>query len=174
MELKILNFKNSKTVMKNFYFPGIARVLRQAQKLFEWIISSTNQTCAENTNFCTVSISYLCIVYIHNWSIQPFGPDYWPSFSHHLCSCVNFIHKRRALQFKVNSERQIFFRNFSWQFLFTLRVFTRNLLRGNCQKNTFCILFWCLAWGSNPGFTSNKLPTRLRRLHIATMHYLKK
>ena len=26
-----------------------------------------------------------------------------------------------------------------------------NLLRGSCQKNIFCIMFWCLAWGSNPG-----------------------
>ena len=31
--------------------------------------------------------------------------------------CVNFIHKwRDDLQFKVDSERQIFFKNFSWQF----------------------------------------------------------
>ena len=30
--------------------------------------------------------------------------------------CVNFIHKWRQLQFKVDSERQIFLRNFSWQF----------------------------------------------------------
>ena len=34
----------------------------------------------------------------------------------------------------------------------TLRVFARNLLRGNRQRNTFCILFW----GSNSGFTANK------------------
>ena len=70
--------------------------------------------------------------------------------------CVNFIHMWRDLQFKVNSEQQIFLRKFSWQFLFTLRVFARNLLRGNCRRNTFRILFWCLAWGSNPGFSSNK------------------
>ena len=25
--------------------------------------------------------------YIHNWPLQPFSHDYWPSFSHHLC-CV--------------------------------------------------------------------------------------
>ena len=25
--------------------------------------------------------------YIHNWSLQPFNQDYWPSFSHQLC-CV--------------------------------------------------------------------------------------
>ena len=71
--------------------------------------------------------------------------------------CVNSIHKWRDLQFKIDSERKIFLRNFSWQFLFTLRVFARNLLlRGNRRWNTFCILFWCVAWGSNPGFTSNK------------------
>ena len=30
--------------------------------------------------------------------------------------CVNFIYKWRNLQFKVDSERQTFLRNFSWQF----------------------------------------------------------
>ena len=40
--------------------------------------------------------------------------------------------------------------------LFTLIVYARNLLRGNCRGSTFRILFWCLAWGSNSGFTSNK------------------
>ena len=37
--------------------------------------------------------------------------------------------------------------------------FATNLLRGNRRRNTFRISFWCLAWGSNPGFKSNK-PTR--------------
>ena len=55
-------------------------------------------------------------------------------------------------------ERQIFEKLFM-AILFNLRVFGRNLLRGNHRRNTFCILFWCLAWGSNPGFTSNK-PTQ--------------
>ena len=40
--------------------------------------------------------------------------------------------------------------------LFTLRVFARNLLRGNRRRNTFRISFWCLAWDSNRGFSSNK------------------
>ena len=56
--------------------------------------------------------------------------------------CVNFIHKWRDLQFKVDSERQIF-EKLLMANLFTLRVFARNLLR-------------CLAWDSNPGFSSNK------------------
>ena len=71
-----------------------------------------------------------------------------------LC-VLNFIHKWRDLQLKVDSEVQIFWET-SCQFLFTLRVFARNLLRWNLRRNAYSILFWCLAWGSNPGFSSNK------------------
>ena len=49
-----------------------------------------------------------------------------------------------------------FMRNFSWQFLFALKDFARNLLRGNHRRNSFCFLFWCLVFVSKPGFTSNK------------------
>ena len=73
--------------------------------------------------------------------------------------CVNFIHKWQGLQFKVDSELQIFWETFHGKFLFTLRVFARNWLRGNHRTNTCCILFWCLIWGSRPGFTSNNKPT---------------
>ena len=62
-----------------------------------------------------------------------------------------------------------FFEKLFMAILFTLRIFVCNLLRGNHRINIFCILFWCLAWGSNPGFSSNK-PTRLRptRLHYSS------
>ena len=70
--------------------------------------------------------------------------------------CVNFIHKWRRLQFKVDSERQIFEETFHGNFIWLSRVFARNLLRGNRRRNTFRISFWCLAWDSNPGFSSNK------------------
>ena len=45
---------------------------------------------------------------------------------------------------------------FSWQVdLFTLRVFARNLMRGNRRRNIFFhISFWCLTWHTNPGFTT--------------------
>ena len=49
-----------------------------------------------------------------------------------------------------------FFEKLFIAILFTLRVFARNLLRGNRRRNTFRISIWCLAWGSNPGFSSNK------------------
>ena len=41
--------------------------------------------------------------------------------------------------------------------LFHGRVFARNLLRGNRRRNTFCILFWYLAWDSNPSITLNNV-----------------
>ena len=44
--------------------------------------------------------------------------------------CVNFIQKWRELWFKVDSERKIFEKLFM-AILFTVRVFARNLLRGN-------------------------------------------
>ena len=69
--------------------------------------------------------------------------------------CVNFIHKWRDLQFKVDSERQIFWETFRGNFI-NFIAFARNLLRGNWRRNTFRISFWCLAWDSNPGFLSNK------------------
>ena len=38
-------------------------------------------------NFLLIYFNYYSHTYIHNWSIQPFSQDYWPSFSQHLC-CV--------------------------------------------------------------------------------------
>ena len=47
--------------------------------------------------------------------------------------CVNFIHKWRDLQFKVDSERQIL-EKLIMTILFTFRVFARNLLRGKRRR----------------------------------------
>ena len=41
-------------------------------------------------------------------------------------------------------------------FIYSQSFFPRNLLRGNRLRNTFCILFCCLARGSNSVFKSNK------------------
>ena len=61
-----------------------------------------------------------------------------PSFSHHLyVVCVNFIYEWRNLQFKVDSQRQIFWETFHGNLLC---VFARNLLIGSRRRNTFCIL----------------------------------
>ena len=54
----------------------------------------------------------------------------------------------------ISNDR--FFEKLFHAILFTLRVFARNLQRGCRRRSTFCILFWCLAWGWNLGFTSNR------------------
>ena len=114
-------------------------------------------------------VRFIYNTYIRNWPLQPFSQDYRP-----LTLCVlNFIHKWRDLQFKVDSERQIFWETFHVNFFFTLRVFARNLLRGNRRRNTFRISFWCLTWDSNPGFSSNK-PTHYLLDHGDYIHNFRK
>ena len=49
-------------------------------------------------------------------------------------------HEWRNLQFKVDSQRQIFEKLFM-AILFALRVFTRNLLRGSRRRNVFTFRF---------------------------------
>ena len=69
--------------------------------------------------------------------------------------CVNFIHKWRDLRLRSTPNNR-FFEKLFMAILLTLRVFFKNLLKGNYRRNTFRILFWCLAWASNPVFSSNK------------------
>ena len=110
--------------------------------------------------------------YIHTYIIVHYNPSVRiiDQVSHTTyVVCVNFRHKWRDLQFKVDSELQIFFfEKLFMAILFTLRVFARNLLGGNRRRNTFRILFWCLAWGSNPGFSSN-MPTHYL---LVVLHYI--
>ena len=79
--------------------------------------------------------------------------------------CVNFIRNWRDRQFKVVSEQQIFIEKLFMAILFTLRAFSRNLLRGNRRINTFYI-FCFNVWFRTQLYAqeANTLPTRLRRL----------
>ena len=65
--------------------------------------------------------------YIHNWA---FSQNNGLVSQNTQVVCVNFIHEWWDLQLKVDSERQIFEKLFM-AILFTLRGFTRNLLRGS-------------------------------------------
>ena len=66
--------------------------------------------------------------YIHNWPLQSFSQDYvLASHTTHVV-CINFIRERRDLQFNVDSERQIFLRNF-----FMAVLFLRS--KSFCQKS---------------------------------------
>ena len=64
--------------------------------------------------------------YIHNWSLQPFSQDYWPSFSHHLW-CVNVIH-----EFKVDSERQIFF----WETFHSNFIYSQSFCKKSAERKS--------------------------------------
>ena len=58
-----------------------------------------------------------------------------------------------SLKYPMNDR---FFVKLFMAILFALRVFARNLLRGIRRRKIFRILFWCVAWGSNPDSSSNK------------------
>ena len=70
-------------------------------------------TVSSNPSWCrifNVSWTMWQFTYIHNWSLQSYSQEV---VSHETyVVCVNFIHKRRDLQFKVDSERQIFWETF--------------------------------------------------------------
>ena len=62
--------------------------------------------------------------------------------------CVNFIHKRRNLQFKVDSKLHIL-RNFPSQFYLRSEFLPEFCWEEITEEILFCILFGCHAWGSN-------------------------
>ena len=92
----------------------------------------------------------------YNPSVRIIDQDY--SFIHHLCYVLILYISGGTYSLKSTPNNR-FFEELFMAILFTHRVSTRNLLRGNHRGNTFCILFWCLARGPNPGFTSIKRET---------------
>ena len=87
--------------------------------------------------------------------------------------CINFIEKWRNLQSKVDSRRHFFWETFHGNFIYSQSLCQKSAER-KLPKKYFCILFWCLAWGLNSGFLSNKLTLliRLWRLHLEIFIYL--
>ena len=70
---------------------------------------------------------------------------------------VNCIHKWRDLQFKVDSERQIFWQTSSWQFYFNAQSFCqKSAERGNRRRNILFSIFRFDAW---PGIRTLALRT---------------
>ena len=57
----------------------------------------------------------------------------------------------------ANKVKFLIVETFHDHFPFTLRVFARNLLRGNRRRNNFSyFVLMSGLWDSNPGFSSNK------------------
>ena len=68
-------------------------------------------------------VQYICMyTYIHNYSLLLFSRDHNLASPTTYVVCVNCIHECWDLQFKVDSERQIF-EKLVMAILFTLRVF---------------------------------------------------
>ena len=90
---------------------------------------------------------------IHNWPLQPFSQNYGlasPTTFHttHIV-CVNCGLKGRELQFKTDSEQQIFEDIFRGRIYFTLRVFARNLRIAEAIFFSYFVLM--LDLGYEPG-----------------------
>ena len=121
-------------------YSNFKRLSLYNQSLKEGLLLKKVSNSDENKSYI-----HICIIGHYNPSVRIID-----LVSHtNYVVCVNFIHKWRELQFKVDS--------FHGRFLFTLRVFVRNLMRGNCRRNTFfvfCFDVWPVT-----------LPTRPRRLH---------
>ena len=68
-----------------------------------------------------------------------------------LMLCVLILYISGEIYNLKSTPNDRFFEKFFTAILFTLRVFARNLMRGNRQINIFFhILFWCLAWDIQP------------------------
>ena len=80
--------------------------------------------------------------------------------------CINFIHNRRDrdLQFKVDSERQTFLKNFSWKFYFIYsQRFCQKSAERKLSKKYFLYIVLMSSLVLEPWLN---LPTRLRRLQL--------
>ena len=94
---------------------------------------------------------------IHNWLLQPCSQDYGLASHITYVVWVILIYKWRDLQFKVDSGQQIF-KKLLMAILFTLRLFARNLLRGNRTMKYFLYFFFNVRPGAR---------TRALRLMLA-------
>ena len=119
-----------------------------------------NMVCAYIHMFCCLWKRYqeLNLVQKFLWSFEQrythiighYNPPVWiiDLVSHTAyVVCVNFIHKRRDLQFKVDSERQIFWETFHGNFIYSP---ARNLLRGNRRKKYFSYFVLMSGLGLEP------------------------
>ena len=69
---------------------------------------------------------------------------------------------------------RFFAKLFHGNFIYSQNFCQNSAERRNRRRNTFRISFWCLAWDSNPGFSSNK-PTHYLLDHgdfVVKSHYI--
>ena len=96
----------------------------------------------------------ILLVYIHTYIIGHYNPlaRIIDLVSHTTyVVCVNFIHKWRGLQFKVDSERQIFWGTFPGNYIYSQSFCQKSAERKWLKKN-----FSYLVLMSGLGFSSHK------------------
>ena len=69
----------------------------------------------------------VAIMYIHTYIVGHYNPSGDLVFCTTYVVCVNFIDVWRDMQFKADTEQQVFETVFPDNFIFTLRVFARYL-----------------------------------------------
>ena len=111
-------------------------------------------------HFFPYSLIYFIFPYIHTFIIGHYNPwvriTSYPPTSLILCGLILYMSGGTYNLTLIPKDR--FLRNFFMAVLFTLRVFARNSLRGNCRRNIFfSIRTWPLRLIKS---------TRLRRLFI--------
>ena len=109
------------------------------------------------------------VKYIHTYIIGHYNPSVRiiDLVSHTTyVVCVNFIHKWRDLQFKVDSERQICLRNFSWQFYLLSNILTEICWEEIAEE--ILIVFCFDVWPGALTLAFRIIPTRPRRLQTST------
>ena len=71
-------------------------------------MDAVRHRCSHSKSYMSPLTIRAMFTYIHNWPLQPFS-HYYDLITHiTYIVCVNFLHNWWDLQFKVDSERQIF------------------------------------------------------------------
>ena len=91
------------------------------------------------------------LIYIRNWSLQPFSQAY--DLASPLMLCVLILYMSGWTYNLKSTPNDRFLWSFFMAILFKLKVFVRSLLRGNRRRNIFIFSFW---WLTSSGLTSNK------------------
>ena len=73
-----------------------------------------------------------------------------------LVSQTTYVVYVGSLHFNVDSEQQIYLKNFSWQIHLVSEFLPEICWEEIADEIFFHISFWCLTWDTNLGFTSNK------------------
>ena len=101
-----------------------------------------NRSCKSDLTALNFGKLHGLIIHTYIFVITTLQSGLLSQFLTKLMLCVSILYIiGETYCLKTTPNDRFFFFKFSWQFLFTLGVFARNLLRGNRRRNTFCIFY---------------------------------